>query len=356
MRDNIRQVWKKIQHIKLNINKKNLRIALMVCLVLVLSISGTALAKYYATRNNKGVSVAAGLYFNSNCLGNVPGEIKELPDVDVTTMPGYVNKEGGNIFHLEIRNYDNHILFNELYLDVEYTISFMLVEGASASIEYKDESGTITNVPLLLGQPVTLTGQILPGGTAYYDSYTVTTENTTDGKKAKVMVMAYPTAPDYVASAKEEMRLVGVLQAEPKIVEVGIDTSRFLIEDRTEFVTDWKNQVEKMSGLVYAIKTNGDDVSSSTGAIKGELEVTWNSRMLDINQYDPYYLDAMEEDTITTNGDLKTMRIRVLPYANIKITFYKTADFVKAFDDGTMTKEAFQGYVKATLPDVDATP
>lgn len=350
---------------KLNISKRILFIGFVFCILALVGVSGVSLAKYYAKRDNKGVSVASGLYFNSNCISNVEGDIDvPLDQIDLLKVPGYVNPEGGSIFYLDIRNYDNHLLYNELYLDLEYTISFMKLNGETASVEYTNEDGQNVRVSLedgltyvdavagtthegWNGKYLTLTDKELAGGAARYHSYVIRTTSATDGTDAKVLVMAYPTAPDYVAAAAEDMRLIGVLQAQPKNVKVGIDKSNFLIEDTSEYISDWKSTVEKMSGLVYTIQTNGDDVSTS-GAVKGELEVTWNAKMLDINQYDPYYLEAVKNNAITTDGDNKTMTIRVLPYANVRITFYKTADFAAAFSS-SMTQTEFENYVQAEL-------
>ena len=353
------------QFLKLNNVRKAIVIGFIFGILLTIGMSGVSLAKYFAKRDNKGVSVASGLYFNSNCISNVEGPVNvSLDRIDLLTVPGYVNPEGGSNFYLDIRNYDNHLLYNELYLDLKYTISFMKLNGETASVEYVDEDGRNIRVSLengttyvdaiagvthegWNGKCLTLTEKELAGGAARYHSYVIRTTNATDGTDAKVLVMAYPTAPDYVEAAAEDLRLIGVLQAQPKEVKVGIDRSSFMIEETAEYASDWKKAVEKMSGLVYTIQTNGDDVSTS-GAVKGELEVTWNAKMLDINQYDPYYLEAVNNNTLTTNGDLKTMKIRVLPYANVRITFYKTADFVSAFGS-TMTQNEFESYVKASL-------
>jgi hypothetical protein len=269
------------QFLKLNIGKKALFIGVALCILVVAVPSGVSLAKYYAKRDNKGVSVASGLYFNSNCISNVAGSINEpLDTIDLMNVPGYVNPEGGSIFYLDIRNYDNHLLYNELYLDLKYTISFMKINGETASVEYINEEGKNVRVSLedggtyvdatpasihpgWNGNYLTLTGKELAGGAARQHSYVIRTTNAIDGTDAKVLVMAHPTAPDYVAAAAEDMRLIGVLQAQPKNVKVGIDRSAFLIEDTTDYTTDWKRAVEKMSGLVYTIQTNGDDVSTS---------------------------------------------------------------------------------------------
>lgn len=344
----MKQFFKKLNFSKLNISKKALFIGFIACILVFIGFSSVSLAKYYAKRDNKGVSVASGLYFNSNCISNVAGSIDTpLTGIDLTRVPGYVNPEGGSVFHMDIRNYDNHLLFNELYLDIEYTIAFLKLNGETVSVEYTDNAGK--NVQKVLGDDeiFTLTGRELEGGAARYHRYVVKTTNALDGTDAKVLVMAYPTSPDYVATAAEKMRLIGVLQAQPKNIEVGIDNAGFLIEETAEYISNWKSAVEKMSGLVFTIQTNGDDVSS-TGSVKGELKVTWNAKMLDINQFDSYYQEAVRNGKVTTSGDNKTMTIKVLPYANVRITFYKTADFVAAFGS-SMTKDEFENYVKAEL-------
>ncbi len=339
--------------LKLNISKKNLIIGFIVGIVLLVSFSGVAMAKYYAERDNKGISVASGLYFNSNCISNVAGDTysdnhQELASIDLSTVPGYVNPEGGSNFYLDICNYDNHLLYNELYLDVEYTICFLKLVGKSASVEYKDDKGNSIIQPLTDGQVFTLSNKKIEGGAARFDTYIIRTENEDDGTDAKVLVMAYPTAPEYVASATEKMRLIGTLQAQPKNVEVGIDSNGFEVLNNLSDGDDWHSAVEKMSGLVYTIKTNGDDVTS--GVVKGELKVTWNYEMLDINQYDTHYLEAVKNGTIITDitNKTKTMSVKVLPYANVKVTFYKTNAFLTAFNS-TMTRESLEGLVSVQL-------
>lgn len=353
---------RKIKIGKLNIGKRPVFIAALIVLTLIVGISGATLAKYYAKRDNKGVSVASGLYFNSNCLSNVEkGSINtSLDEIDLQTVPGYVNPEGGSTFYLEIRNFDNHLLYNELYLDVEYTIEFIKVNGETASLEYEDENGTEKQINLSDGKVFKLEKRKIAGGAARLDSYVVKVSDAKDGSDGKVLIRAYPTAPNYVAVAAENMKLLGVLTAQPKDITFGIDKQGFGITDTDEYKNDWKKTVDKMSGLEYVIQTSADDVS--TGNVKGEINITWNSIMLDVNQFDPYYMEAlaeMEEDTGSdaivsdSDGVYTTMKIRVLPYANVKVTFYKTEEFVDYFkgkpDGSIMSKDEFEKYVKATL-------
>ncbi len=345
---------------KLNISKKILFAGLVLCVLLALGTTGVVMAKYYAKRDNKGVSTSSGLYFNSNCISNIAGSVDtDIRTIDLSTVPGYVNPEGGNIFWLDIRNYDNHLLYNELYLDMEYTICFLKVQGLSASVTYKDDTGTDVVQPLEDNQVFTLNNRKLKGGSAKFHSYKIITENVDATTYAKVLVMAFPTSPDYVSAAQEDMRLVGILQAQPQMVEIGIASTKWLMQERqeAEYNADWKKVVRQNSGLVYSIQTNGDDVTS--GSVKGELKITWNHDMLSINQYDTYYLEALEtlanadssDDAIIKDdaSGTTTMKIRVLPYSNVKITFYKTDNFNQAFGNDTMTKADFEGYVSATL-------
>lgn len=57
---------KKIKIGKLNIGRRPVFIAALIAMALLVGVSGFTYAKYYAKRDNKGVSVASGLYFNSN--------------------------------------------------------------------------------------------------------------------------------------------------------------------------------------------------------------------------------------------------------------------------------------------------
>lgn len=312
--------------------KKFILISLIVAIALGAAI--VVLAKYYATTNNKGVAVASGLYFSSNILTQIDGSTDINNVKNESGIPTYLNPKVWSgatcTFAIEIKNNDSVLLYNDANLDIEYRVDFLILENegnTSYTVKQINSDGTASTERILnTGNTVSFTGKI-EGGQPLYDKYELSihieNEGSFEGKSAPVLVVAYPTSPDYIAATANELRLVSIIQGDYTQPKIEIDTKGFLIEN---YMTDsnWLDVVKSYSGYEYNITTTGDIASTGIENINQDMAITWNSNVLTIDKFNSYYLEARSKNRITDNGDgTTTMTIDAMPYSAIKLTFYK---------------------------------
>lgn len=365
------------------LKEKRIKIQSVIIIAVLIIAAGimvsTVIAKYYAYKSEPGIAVASAFYFSSNKLEKLNGATDKdsILTMDTSNLAVSVNENkwvsGECLFPIEIRNYDNNLLFNEKDLDAEYEICFRLI-GVPAGAEYvaaKTENGNIVERQQLTvdNGVVYFTGK-LEGGTLAGDEYQLIV-TLTDGQayddSVKVLVVAYPTKPDYLYSADEqEHRLVGLFQGHLSEAEMDIESADFIVQSDTDYnETSWRDKVQGLSGLIFNVKTNGDVITDDSNTVKQEAVVKWNSKYLQISKYDECYIKAKNkaagsaeeaadpswwEEKQDENGDTWIyMKIEALPYTSINITFYKTQEFLDKFNDtaNQMTQEEFENLAGA---------
>lgn len=340
--------------------KQNVFIS-FVCIAVIIGViygGKYAYGKYYAARYNKGIAIASNLYFSSDKLVKSKGyaNIDDIADdsESIKNINIFSNTSSWSSSDVpltfDIRNYDNNILYNEDKLDIGYKVEFYLLDepvGAEYRIEYLDNSGNESKIQLKAkGDKAVVEGKTI-GGSLDANTYEINvklTGPTKDYSAARVLVMAYPVSPDFVhrdENEEQENRLLGIFQAQPTDMQIIIEDEGFEVEDEADYNdTKWKAKVEDLSGYIYNFKTAGDVVIDTNTATKQLAEITWNNKILKIDKYNDNYEravahgDGLTDDAekyITTNGDLTTMKIEVLPYMSINITFYKGDDFNTVF-------------------------
>ena len=193
----------KKRNFKKQLHKKKYRVVLgfLTSLVLFCLASGALIAKYYAGRSNKGVATASSLYFSSNLLKNVQG-------VEESAYPVIYNTDawdGNNpySFNLLIRNYQNQLLYNDENLDIQYDISFRLIDATdngTYQVTYQGETKTVS-----LNTECKFSAT-LAGGQAMSNQFTVSVArpagNTDKNyKSVGILVTATPVSPSYVANS-----------------------------------------------------------------------------------------------------------------------------------------------------------
>lgn len=323
------------------------------------------MAKYYAAKNNKGVAVASGLYFNSDKLNKKTGATQngiagitedEINGLAITTNTAAWSN-GAVELPLKIQNYDSNILYNDSGLDVSYQIEFKLLDepiGASYSIIDKDSNGEYLLEKK--GSEYTSNGT-LSGGSLVADTYRIKinlTETADAYEPARVLVLAYPTAPDYlVNSVSQQYRLIGIFEGHPNEMQLEIDSAGFLVEKEFgEDDADWMSAVNNSAAYIYNFKTKGDIVQDSSTVAKREVQLKWRSEYLSLDQYSEYF----DENNIKTTEDddgitWKTTNIEVLPYTNVNMTFYKNEAFIENLSDAGSINSAdtFRNLVQVTI-------
>ena len=353
---------------RIRIRKKRNKFILTVLSVFVALLiwqSIDIVAKYYAAKNNKGVAVASGLYFNSDKLSKKSGPAKGIENITETeieklaiTTNTSAWSSGSVDIPVKIQNYDSNILYNEKGLNISYTIQFKLLDDpVGATYVVKDDSDTV--YPLSVKDATCNYTGTLMGGSLDADTYkvqiTLGDEGTAAYQSARILVLAYPTAPDYlVNNENQQYRLLGIIEGYPNKMNLEINSAGFLIEKKFTEET-WKDIVQDSVTYIYNIKTKGDMVQDSNSAEKREIKVKWRSDYLSIDRYNEYYLKAMNDSDATASYGTENidgvtwsyLKLKVLPYTNINIAFYKTEKFNQNLtDNGEInSEEAFKKLV-----------
>lgn len=377
------------------------KVVFVIALLCILTMAGLAtrlvIAKYYAYKAEKGISVASGFYFNSDKLIKQEGGAYASPEavqgMNTDGIPVTINREkwtGGDcLFTVEIRNFDNNLLYNEQGLDLEYKILFRLI-GTPVGASYTVSGEGITGTPSLTPGNSVEGGGSLAGGAPRSHIFQIhlTTANQAvqydNLKAAKVLVAAYPTSPDYIRTEeteKQEHFMCGMFQGVLSEASMRIESSRFQVQSTTAYKSGWQNAVKDQSGLIYTIRTGGDALIDENNSIRQKIRVKWNSQYLQVSKYDiearatevakkekeKYILinpDATEielenvyntkynqvvtEWTTPVNNWI-TVQMETLPNTEINLTFYKTSDFVSKLG-GELNKQTFEGLAVADIP------
>ena len=393
---------KKIRNF-IKVNKPvGIAVTVLACLIVV-GVSFTVYSKYYKTNYNKGMATASGFYFNSNYMASVaelrgmtPMTEEEMRDIDQDILNSVIIStnngswtEGVCTFNVQIRNYDNQLLYNDKDLNVKYQVNFMLLgapEGARYSVARDDQR---ISLEWNDGQPnvVSFDGE-LAGGKLSIDSYqleiTPTSGSSSDDeyKSTDVLMVAYPTGPDFLEDTKV---IAGILRANYEEGEFGLNGSKFLVCDKRDYQNASDDEKKAVilgeSAYVFQLYTSGTFSGSGT-ATRKTIKVMWRKDMYKINDFDPYYQPIKEElkkDGVTSNdkyyefnGDVEdkngnvikdknganptwqVMEIDILPYSSLKFTFFRADTFEDVVNDPTFTVPHFESSVIVELADEDA--
>lgn len=327
-------------------NKKSRIMAVLLAAFILAGLTVTVYSKYYKTGYNKGMAIASGFYFASDYMTaledtgdlSMDSVMEEIVQNHLDTIVSSANRTpwmGTNVcdFHIEIRNFDNQLLYNDKDLNVEYRVEFMLLDepkGASYSIKFKD-----VTKPLEWkngkGTPISFTGE-LPGGVLSADQYNLGVVMLDAGEyvPAKVLMAAYPTGPDYLVNTK---CIAGTVKANYEEKEFKIEAgSGFTVTKTTEYEDDWESAVGSESGFVYQLITTGSYTGTGNTSTRKKIRLRWRRDMYRINKNDEYYINLQKDpdfnEKYRTEVDDKgvewqIMEIEVMPYALIKFVFFR---------------------------------
>lgn len=356
-----------------------LRIAAVsfVCVILA-GVSFTVYSKYYKTGHNKGVSVASGFYFASDFMTELEKEdqvVKQVADLKTMTDRLHVTASGSqwstlnngstsSTVHVHINNFSNQLLYNDMGLNVEYTVEFLLMDeplNVTCQIKKAVGEGAGNYQPLGTLSAVTYTGGKLMGGTHSTETYDieVTITDLSNYTPVKILALAYPTEPSYV---KENRKIAGIITADYVESELRITDQGFTIETELEKAEgdSWKTMLLAESGLEYQIRTTGSYTGDGEAGMKKKLVLTWNSNMYLLDDMDKYKRELKEkykDDPVVlaeylNEGDADGhgwMKVDILPYSSIKFRFYEVPDSGNADK-----KVGFENAVVNDLSDLDA--
>lgn len=301
---------------------------------------GVTFAKYYANNSNKGVTAAANYYFSSDVLGEPLTEGEDEWKTVYNTDAWDGNSQFP--FEVKIRNYQNQLLYNSENLDVEYSITFELLDNDRGS--YAVVHGTEEEKILTVGNVVTYENMVIEGGRAISDEFKVlftAPDNAgEDYQSARIKVVAEITGPDFLAKTKTQIG--GILRA-------GIVKAEYYLGGEYDFSisgidNEWSEQdrqtVNAMAAFPYSITYN-----PGTDNAAHEIQIIWDASKLQLNQFDENYIKVTTDET--TNKS--TLQTYIQPNETLQLVFYRT----EGFDLEQISPMEFQGLIE--IVDLDKT-
>ena len=321
-------------------HKKNFKVArrirttifLLPISMLIVTIGLFVYAKYYSHDHKSSVAVAGSIYFTSNYAIKSESENEFFESI---VAYGYQGTD--YIFEFEVRNYENVMLFNDSSVVIPYSVRFWLGETtdkATYTVKYNDSKMTITADK---ENTAVFTDQIISGGKASANSYTISVDVAVEDGEFEPIPIYVEVVTDQGAILSRTLR--GKMVFDTTVVaKTYIEAAEFIVYEDVESDEEQFEEIEKMSELIYEIRTVGNVVSNAS--VTDELKVSWNPDVLELDLYNDAYLEWLDSTGETgpledTNG-WKYITIEVMSYSSNIIYFLrgdKYYDCVNSLDD-----------------------
>lgn len=259
----------------------------------LLSCGWYVYAKYLAQGVQKGVALASSIYFTSNHAAPSGSGSDDMTDALVSVAE---SSDGGGKnynFNVEIRNYENILLYNSSNAKIPYTVSFKLATTPAAGDKYlvtasvKKETGsrieTVTGEAQALSANdwVTFENELL-GGEALSDDYQI-----------QVTSSAGNPVPIYVQAKTKDGALLTEHLKGKIMLQAGTDSGDFLKTFGFSVPSDGTDAekfaaLQKQSEFTYKITTGG--IGADAGADADVVTLYWDSAVYDIDRFSNAYL------------------------------------------------------------------
>lgn len=344
------EIGRKRQRIKKIVKK--LWIFLPLCLLL--SGGYAVYAKYLAQSVQRGITIASSIYFTCNYASPSQTDERDMSDalVSVAQSTGTDGKDYN--FTVEIRNYENILLYNSSTAQIPYTVEFWLADAetagdtyeVTATVKTKKADGTFeeTKEDKTITQdkehPVSF-NNILTGGQALSDGYEI-----------KVTAPSGKAVPIYVRVKTADGALLTELLKGKIMLQPRSDDGKFLKSFGFNMNGDTEEEqfqyLQKQSEFNYKITTGG--VSQEDGGNTEMVTLYWNGAVYDIDRFSSAWLaweksgkslpHTVTEADLTRYTDwdwtewrdtdtIYAITVPVNAYASINIGFFRETEYDK---------------------------
>lgn len=356
------EIGRKRQKIKKIVKK--LWIFLSLCLLL--SGGYAVYAKYLAQSVQRGITIASSIYFTCNYASPSQTDERDMSDalVSVAQSTGTDGKDYN--FTVEIRNYENILLYNSSTAQLPYTVEFWLADAetagdtyqVTATVKTKKADGTFEETK----EDKTITqdkehpasfNNILTGGQALSDGYEIQVKAST-GK----------SVPIYVRVKTADGALLTELLKGKIMLQTRSDDGKFLksfgFNTNGDTPKEQFEYLQKQSEFNYKITTGG--VSQEDGGNTEMVTLYWNGTVYDIDRFSSAWLawekSGKKAPKTVTKADLTrytdwdwadwydtdtiyAITVPVNAYASINIGFFRET----GYDSRVTSAEAQQNFV-----------
>jgi len=308
------------------ITEKRVRLVALLFFLLFIGMfgGGYVYAKYYSQSVQNGIAIASGIYFTSNYAVASTDENDFFESIVKT---GYQGADADFVF--EVRNYENNMLFNESSIEIPYSVYFWLesaTDEAVYTVEFEGEKHTLKAGAI---NKVGFTGQVIGGGRAAANKYSIVVDVADNVKHTSVPVyVEVLTDPGAVISSELRGKMIfsTTSQAESYIESQGFVTSTNASTDAEKFA-----EIQRLAELPYEIKTVGAVVGDDNTE---ELKLSWDPNVLEINMFDAAFIEWQREGNdrntpyVDENG-WQYITVRVMPYSAETVGFFRGDQFAQ---------------------------
>lgn len=318
-------------------------------LCLLLSGGYYVYAKYLAQSVQRGITIASSIYFTSNYASPSQTDVNDMSDALVSAAQSVETSGREYDFNVEIRNYENILLFNSSNAQIPYTVEFWLADAeaagdtyqVTATVKTKKADGTFEeqreNKSFTQDRAATFSN-ILTGGEALSDDYEIQV-NAPSGK----------AAPIYVRVKTADGALLTELLKGKIVLQTRSDDGEFLKSFGFNVNGDTEKEqfqyLQKQSEFNYKIITGG--ISQEDGGNTEMVTLYWDGTVYDIDRFSSAWLaweksgksspQTISKSVLTGYTDrdwnqwsdrVYAITVPVNAHASISVGFFRETDYV----------------------------
>ncbi len=273
--------------------KKTVKL-LWILLPLCLLLTGGyyVYAKYLAQSVQRGITIASSIYFTSNYAAPSQTDGTDMSDALVSVVSSTDPDGMSYDFAVEIRNYENILLFNNSNAQIPYKVEFWLAEDAAAGDNYQVSATVRTQKPDGTFAETTETRSLTKDNKAVFSNILIGGEARSDDYNIVVKALSGKAAPIYVRVKTADGALLTELLKGKIMLQTRSDDGEFLKSFGFNVNGDTEDAqfqyLQKQSEFNYKIITGG--VSQESGGNTEMVTLYWDPGVYDIDRFSSAWL------------------------------------------------------------------
>ncbi len=320
-----------------NIKKIVKKLWFFLPLCLLLSGGYAVYAKYLSQSVQRGITIASSIYFTCNYASPSQTPEDDMTDALVSVDQSTDTDGKEYNFTVEIRNYENILLFNSSTAQIPYTVEFWLADAGTAGDTYQATAKVKTETKTITQDNPASFNNILTGGQALSDGYEI--KVTAPSGKAVPIYVRVKTADGALLTErlKGKIMLQTRSDAGKFLKSFGFNTNGDTPEEQFQYL-------QKQSEFNYKITTGG--VSQEDGGNTEMVTLYWDGTVYDIDRFSSAWLawkksgkpvpKTVAKATLTGYADrdwtqwsdtIYAITVPVNAYASINIGFFRETEY-----------------------------
>ena len=364
----INKIWKGIgmkQEIgrkRQNIKKIVKKLWFFLPLCLLLSGGYAVYAKYLSQSVQRGITIASSIYFTCNYASPSQTLEDDMTDALVSVAQSTDTDGKEYNFTVEIRNYENILLYNSSTAQIPYTVEFWLADAGTAGDTYQATAKVKTKNADGILEETTETKTITQDNPASFNNILTGGQALSDGYEIKVTAPSGKAVPIYVRVKTADGALLTELLKGKIMLQTRSDAGKFLksfgFNTNGDTLEEQFEYLQKQSEFSYKITTGG--VSQEDGGNTEMVTLYWDGTVYDIDRFSSAWLaweksgktapKTVAKATLTGYTDrtwtqwsetIYAITVPVNAYASINIGFFRETEY----DTRVTSAEAQQNFV-----------